>query len=132
MVDLKDSPILVVDDYAAMGRIVRALLVKIGFANIEFAPDGASAWEKLRDHPYGLIISDAKMEPMTGIELLHEVRRDDRLKSIPLIMVTGAVDADGLAAAKKTGVSDYIVKPCTAETLREKLAGVRTPPDGTL
>jgi two-component system chemotaxis response regulator CheY len=60
MVDLKDLPILVVDDYAAMGRIVRALLVKIGFANIEFAPDDASALEKLRDHPYGLIVSETR------------------------------------------------------------------------
>jgi two-component system, chemotaxis family, chemotaxis protein CheY len=131
MVDLKGLPILVVDDYAAMGRIISALLVKIGFANIEFAPDGASALAKLRDHPYGLIISDEKMEPMSGLGLLHEVRRDERLKSIPFIMVTGAIDADGFAAAKKTGVSDYIVKPFTAETLRKKLAGVLNIPDGT-
>jgi two-component system, chemotaxis family, chemotaxis protein CheY len=132
MVDLKGLPILVVDDYAAMRRIIRTLLVKIGFTNIEFAENGASALAKLRESPYALIISDSKMEPMSGLELLREVRRDERLKSIPFIMVTGAVDADGFAAAKKTGVSDYIVKPFTAETLRKKLTGVLNIPNGTL
>jgi two-component system chemotaxis response regulator CheY len=131
MVDLKDLPILVVDDYAAMRRIIRALLVQIGFANIEFAENGASALAKLRERPYALIISDSKMMPMSGLGLLRDVRRDERLKSIPFIMVTGAVDADGFAAAKKAGVSDYIVKPFTAETLRKKLAGVLNIPDGT-
>jgi two-component system, chemotaxis family, chemotaxis protein CheY len=131
MVDLRSLPILVVDDYQAMRRLIRTLLLQIGLSNIDFAEDGAAALTKLRDRSYGLIISDMKMEPMSGLELLREVREDDRTRSIPFIMITAAVDMDEVLAAKKAGVSDYIVKPFTTDTLRKKLAGVLRIPDGS-
>jgi two-component system, chemotaxis family, chemotaxis protein CheY len=122
--DLRSLPILVVDDYQSMRRLIRTLLIQIGFSNIDFAADGATALTKLRDRSYKLIISDLKMEPMSGLGLLDEVRHDDRLRSIPFIMVTAAADAGEVVAAKKAGVSDYIVKPFTTEVLRRKITDV--------
>jgi two-component system, chemotaxis family, chemotaxis protein CheY len=131
MDDLRSMPILVVDDYQAMRRLLRTLLIRIGFANIDFAADGASALAKLRDHSHGLVISDMKMEPMSGLGLLREVRQDKRLRTVPFIMVTAAADVEEVVAAKKAGVSGYIIKPFTAETLRKKLVEVLHIPDGT-
>ena len=124
MVDLASLPILVVDDYQAMRQLFRTVLTLIGLTNVAFAIDGASALAKLRDQPYRLIISDLNMEPMSGLQLLREVRADLRLRSIPFIMVTAERDLDDVAAAKEAGVSDYIVKPFTTDVLRRKLAGV--------
>jgi two-component system, chemotaxis family, chemotaxis protein CheY len=122
--DFRRLPILVVDDYQSMRRLIRTLLIQIGFANIDFASDGGAALMKLRDRPYGLIISDLKMQPMSGLRLLREVRNDDRLSAIPFIMVTAAADVDEVIAAKTAGVSDYIVKPFTTDVLQRKIAGV--------
>jgi len=124
VVDLASLPILVVDDYQAMRQLFRTVLTLIGLTNVAFATDGASALAKLRDQPYRLIISDLNMEPMSGLQLLREVRADLRLRSIPFIMVTAERDLDDVAAAKEAGVSDYIVKPFTTDVLRRKLAGV--------
>ena len=119
-----DMKILIVDDYRTMLRILRNLLRQLNFANVDEAIDGSSALEKLRQGGYGLVISDWNMEPMTGIQLLREVRADDKLKSIPFIMVTAESKPENVIAAKQAGVSNYIVKPFNAETLKAKIASV--------
>eukprot|EP00657_Telonema_sp_P-1_P003857 TRINITY_DN19021_c0_g1_i1.p1 TRINITY_DN19021_c0_g1~~TRINITY_DN19021_c0_g1_i1.p1 ORF type:complete len:105 (-),score=18.87 TRINITY_DN19021_c0_g1_i1:190-504(-) len=96
-------PILIVDDYKTMLRIVRNLLKQLGFNNVDEATDGAQALEKARARQYGLIISDWNMEPMTGYELLKEVRADNQLKATPFIMVTAESKTDNVIAAKKSG-----------------------------
>ncbi|MBL4894383.1 MAG: response regulator [Emcibacter sp.] len=120
----KAMPILIVDDYKTMLRIIRNLLKQLGFNNVDEASDGAEALNKLRAKSYGLIISDWNMEPMTGYELLKEVRADDILKKTPFIMVTAESKTDNVIAAKKAGVNNYIVKPFNAATLKQKLAAV--------
>lgn len=120
----KAMPILIVDDYKTMLRIVRNLLKQLGFDNVDEATDGAMALEKLRSKNYGLVISDWNMEPMTGYELLKEVRADSQLKALPFIMVTAESKTDNVIAAKKAGVNNYIVKPFNAETLKSKLTSV--------
>jgi len=117
-------PILIVDDYKTMLRIVRNLLKQLGFHNVDEATDGAMALEKSRAKPYGLIISDWNMEPMTGYEFLKEVRADNQLKDTPFIMVTAESKTDNVVAAKKAGVNNYIVKPFNAATLKTKLVAV--------
>jgi two-component system, chemotaxis family, chemotaxis protein CheY len=117
-------PILIVDDYRTMLRIVRNLLKQIGFNNVEEATDGSAALQKLRDGNFKLIISDWNMEPMSGIQLLREVRQDHRLQKIPFIMVTAESKTENVVIAKDAGVSNYIVKPFNAATLKSKLAGV--------
>jgi two-component system chemotaxis response regulator CheY len=114
-------PILVVDDYKTMLRIIRNLLKQLGFDNVDEATDGSSALQKLRDKSYGLVISDWNMEPMTGLELLKEVRADTQLGDLPFIMVTAESKSENVVAAKQAGVSNYIVKPFNAETLKSKL-----------
>lgn len=120
----KEMSILIVDDYKTMLRIIRNLLKQLGFNNVDEASDGAAALNKLRQKNYNLIISDWNMEPMTGYELLKEVRSDDILKKIPFIMVTAESKTDNVIAAKKAGVNNYIVKPFNAATLKQKLASV--------
>jgi len=120
----KAMSILVVDDYKTMLRIVRNLLKQLGFDNVDEATDGAQALEKLRSKNYGLVISDWNMEPMTGYELLQEVRSDSQLKDLPFIMVTAESKTDNVIAAKKAGVNNYIVKPFNAATLKTKLSAV--------
>ncbi len=116
--------VLIVDDYKTMLRIVRNLLKQINFNNVEEASDGTEALQKLRAGQYGLVISDWNMEPMTGLQLLHEVRADPRLKPTPFIMVTAESKAENIVAAKAAGVSNYIVKPFNAETLQTKIEKV--------
>jgi len=116
--------ILVVDDYKTMLRILRNLLRQLNFSNIEEATDGAAALQKLRDTSFDLIISDWNMEPMTGIQLLREVRADGKLKHIPFIMITAESKSENVIAAKEAGVSNYIVKPFNAETLKSKMVSV--------
>ena len=116
--------ILIVDDYKTMLRIIRNLLNQLGFHNVDEATDGAEALNKLRGKSYDLVISDWNMEPMTGYELLKEVRSDDMLKSLPFIMVTAESKTDNVIAAKKAGVNNYIVKPFNAATLKAKLSSV--------
>ncbi|MEO0412864.1 MAG: response regulator [Pseudomonadota bacterium] len=118
------TPILVVDDYKTMLRILRNLLKQLGFNNIDEATDGTMALSKLRTKNYGLVISDWNMEPMTGYELLKEVRADQQLTKMPFIMVTAESKTDNVIAAKKAGVNNYIVKPFNAATLKTKLTSV--------
>ncbi|WP_321394403.1 response regulator [Emcibacter sp.] len=117
-------PILIVDDYKTMLRIIRNLLKQLGFQNVDEASDGSEALNKMRSKNYGLVISDWNMEPMTGYELLKEVRADEMLKAVPFIMVTAESKTDNVIAAKKAGVNNYIVKPFNAATLKQKLVTV--------
>ena len=117
-------PVLVVDDYKTMIRIIRNLLKQLGFANVDEASDGSSALNMMRQKDYGLVISDWNMEPMTGYELLREVRADDRLSRTPFIMVTAESKTDNVIAAKKAGVNNYIVKPFNAATLKAKIDAI--------
>ena len=120
----KDMPILIVDDYKTMLRIIRNLLKQLDFNNVDEATDGTVALEKLREKKYGLIISDWNMEPMTGIQLLKEVRGDSALRKMPFIMITAESKTENVVIAKEAGVSNYIVKPFNAATLKSKLVGV--------
>ena len=117
-------PVLVVDDYNTMIRIIRNLLKQIEFNNVEEATDGADALVKLRAGNYGLVISDWNMAPMSGLQLLQEMRADIRLKSTPFIMVTAESKTENVVAARQAGVSSYIVKPFNAATLRDKIEKV--------
>ena len=117
-------PILVVDDYQTMVRIIRNLLKQLGFENVDDASDGNAAIAKMRDKKYGLVISDWNMEPMTGYELLKEVRGDPGLAKTPFIMVTAESKTENVIAAKKAGVNNYIVKPFNAPTLKSKIEAV--------
>ena len=107
-----------------MIRIIRNLLKQLGFENIDDASDGASALLKMRGRRYGLVISDWNMEPMTGYDLLREIRSDPSLARTPFIMVTAESKTDNVIAAKKAGVNNYIVKPFNAQTLKAKIETV--------
>ena len=117
-------PILIVDDYNTMIRIIRNLLRQLGFEQIDEANDGTMALAKMRTRNYGLVISDWNMEPMTGYDLLQEVRSDPNLAQVPFIMVTAESKTENVIAAKKAGVSNYIVKPFNAQTLKSKIDAV--------
>lgn len=120
----KNMAVLIVDDYKTMLRIIRNLLRQIGFNNVDEASDGASALQKLRRDNFGLVISDWNMEPMTGLQLLKEVRADEKLRGLPFIMVTAESKTENVIAAKKAGVNNYIVKPFNAATLKTKMTAV--------
>ena len=120
----KNMHILVVDDYNTMLRILGNLLKQLGFNNVKPAMDGGEALRMLNAEKFDFIISDWNMEPMTGIELLREVRKTDKLKHIPFIMITAESKTDNVVTAKQEGVSNYIVKPFNAETLKGKMASV--------
>ena len=122
-VDLS-MPVLVVDDYNTMIRIIRNLLKQLGFENVDDASDGSSALAKLRERRYGLVISDWNMEPMTGYTLLQEVRSDPRLASVPFIIVPAESKTETVIAAKNAGATTYIDKPFNAQTLRTKIESV--------
>lgn len=120
----KNINVLIVDDYRTMLRIIRNLLKQLEFNNVDEAVDGQEALAKLRAGNFGLVIGDWNMAPMTGLDLLKEVRADQRLKDMPFIMITGESKTENVVAAKQAGVSNYIVKPFNAETLREKIEKV--------
>ncbi len=113
--------VLIVDDNKTMLRIIRNLLKQIEFENVQEASDGKEAQEKLQAGNFGLVISDWNMEPMTGLELLQHVRSDPKLKATPFIMITAESKPANVIAAKEAGVSNYIIKPFNAETLRGKI-----------
>jgi two-component system chemotaxis response regulator CheY len=128
-VDLS-MPVLIVDDYNTMVRIIRNLLRQLGFEHIDDASDGSAALAKMQERKYGLVISDWNMEPMTGYDLLQQVRANPELSETPFIMVTAESKTENVVAAKKAGVSNYIVKPFNAQTLKSKIDsvfGVETP-----
>lgn len=117
-------PVLVVDDYKTMIRIIRNLLKQLGFDDVDEASDGTEALGKMKERRYGLVISDWNMEPMTGYELLKHVRADAGLTRTPFIMVTAESKTENVIAAKKAGVNNYIVKPFNAQTLKGKIEAV--------
>ncbi len=120
----KNMPILIVDDYKTMLRIICNLLKQLGFNNVDQAIDGSSALQKLREKECALIISDWNMEPMSGLQLLKEVRADVKLKELPFIMITAESKSEDVITAKEAGVSNYIVKPFNAAALKGKLTTV--------
>lgn len=117
----KNMKVLVVDDFSTMRRIVKNILRQLGFNNILEADDGTTAASLLEREKVDLIISDWNMPNMTGIELLRHVRSTDELKDTPFLMVTAEAQQENIIEAVKAKVSNYIVKPFTADTLNEKI-----------
>lgn len=117
----KNMKILVVDDFSTMRRIIKNLLRDLGFTNTAEADDGSSAWPMLQSGDYDFLVTDWNMPGMTGIELLQKVRADDRLKTLPVLMVTAEAKRDQIVAAAQAGVNGYVVKPFTAAALKEKI-----------
>jgi len=116
--------ILIVDDFSTMRKIIRNILTQLGFKNILEADDGTTALEILKKEKVDLIISDWNMPKMSGLELLKAVRSDENLKDIPFVMVTAEAQKESILEAIKYKVNQYIVKPFTPETLKEKLEKV--------
>src|SRR5689334_3506144 len=117
-------PILVVDDYNTMVRIIRNLLRQLGFTDVDDAADGSAALSKMHGRKYGLVISDWNMEPMTGYELLKQVRANPETSTTPFIMITAESKTENVIAAKQAGADNYIIKPFNAETLKHKIEAV--------
>lgn len=116
--------ILVVDDMVTMRRIVKNVLKQLGFSNIDEAENGQDGLQKLRAGQYNFVVSDWNMPVMTGIDMLRAIRADEKLKAIPVLMVTAEAQQSNLVEAVQAGVSNYIVKPFTAEIMQEKLAKI--------
>jgi len=113
--------VLVVDDFSTMRRIMKNILKQIGFTNIFEADDGTTAIEELKKNKIDLIVSDWNMPKMTGIELLNHVRATDDYKTVPFLMVTAEAQKQNVIEAVQAGVSNYIVKPFTADQITDKL-----------
>ena len=120
----KNLRILVVDDFQTMRRIVINLLRQLGFTNVTEADDGSTAWEKMDAEKIDLVVSDWNMPIMSGLELLKKTRASEKYKQVPFIMVTAEGKRENVVAAVQAGVSNYIVKPFNAATLKEKLTKV--------
>jgi two-component system, chemotaxis family, chemotaxis protein CheY len=118
------TPVLVVDDHATMVRIIRNLLKQIGFADVDEANDGGTALAKMHEKHYGLVISDWNMEPITGYDLLRQVRADPDLGATAFIMVTAESKTENVIAARRAGANTYIVKPFSGQTLKAKIEAV--------
>ena len=116
--------VLVVDDMSTMRRIVKNVLKQIGYTDLAEAENGKEALNKLKDHTFGLVVSDWNMPEMNGIELLKAIRADPELKHIPVLMVTAEAQKENIIEAVQAGVSNYVVKPFTAEALQEKLGKI--------
>ena len=120
----KNIRILIVDDFSTMRRIVRNLLREIGFGNFDEAEDGVQALQKLQGSPFDFVVSDWNMPNMQGIDLLRAIRADAQLRHIPVLMVTAEAKRENILEASQARVNGDIVKPFTAETLREKLDAI--------
>lgn len=120
----RELPILIVDDYRTMLKIVRSLLQQLGFKNVDEATDGQSAYDLICQKEYGLVISDWNMQPMTGLDLLKKVRSDPKTAKLPFIMVTAEAKAENVVAARQAGVNNYIIKPFTQAVLQQKMSAV--------
>jgi two-component system, chemotaxis family, chemotaxis protein CheY len=119
-----DIKVLVVDDFATMRRIVTNVLKQVGFKNISEADDGTTALQLLKKEQFDLVLCDWNMPKMSGLELLKTVRADESLKSLPFVMVTAEAEKQNIIDAVQAGVSNYVVKPFTAETVTQKLEKV--------
>ncbi|MBI5639178.1 MAG: chemotaxis response regulator CheY [Nitrospirae bacterium] len=113
--------ILCVDDFSTMRRIVKNILKQLGYENLEEAEDGAQAFAKLKSGGFGFVVSDWNMPNMDGLDLLKKVRSDPELKDLPILMVTAEAEKEKVIEAIKAGVNNYVVKPFTAEVLKEKM-----------
>ncbi|MFW5815996.1 MAG: chemotaxis response regulator CheY [Wenzhouxiangella sp.] len=120
----KNMQILVVDDFSTMRRIVKNVLRELGFSNIKEAEDGKAALQVLRSSKIDFIVTDWNMPVMDGLTLLKNVRADPGLKSIPVLMVTAEAKREQIIEAAQAGVNGYVVKPFTAQTLKEKMEKV--------
>lgn len=116
--------ILTVDDFSTMRRIIRNLLKQLGYNNIVEAEDGAAALSLLQREKVDFVISDWNMPNMSGLELLKAIRADQNLKAIPVLLVTAEALKENIVEAVKAGVNNYVVKPFTAETLKEKIDAI--------
>ena len=116
-----DMKILIVDDFSTMRRIIKNILRQLGFSNVQEADDGTTALEKLQQEPFEFVILDWNMPKMTGIELLRTIRADSSLKHIPVLMVTAEAQKENVVEAVQAGVNNYIVKPFTADTMKDKI-----------
>ncbi|GHB62288.1 response regulator [Psychrosphaera saromensis] len=117
----KNMKILVVDDFSTMRRIIKNLLRDLGFTNVQEADDGSTALPMLQNGHFDFVVTDWNMPGMQGIDLLREIRKDDNLKHMPVMMVTAEAKKEQIVAAAQAGVNGYIVKPFTAATLKGKL-----------
>ncbi len=117
----RDIKILVVDDFSTMRKVIKNLLKQAGFKNVAEAEDGVAALKVLKSQPVDFVISDWNMPNMTGLEFLKAVRADSELSSLPFLMVTAEALKDNIVLAVKAGVSNYVVKPFTAEVLNQKI-----------
>ena len=117
----KRMKILVVDDFSTMRRIIKNLLKDLGFSNIQEADDGSTALPMLQQGDFDFVVTDWNMPGMQGIDLLRAIRADDKLKHLPVLMVTAEAKKEQIVAAAQAGVNGYVVKPFTAATLKEKL-----------
>jgi two-component system chemotaxis response regulator CheY len=120
----KSMPILIIDDYKTMLKIVRGLLNQLGFTNIDEATDGSMAWNMMQEKDYKLLLCDWNMEPMNGLDLLKKIRADAKFGKMPFIMVTAETKAENILLAKQCGVNNYIVKPFNLATLKTKMQAV--------
>ncbi len=120
----KSMNVLVVDDYKSMVRIVRGMLNQLGFVNVDDAPDGAAAMALLKEKQYGLVLSDWNMQPVTGLELLKQVRAEEKTRATPFVMVTAEAKVENVIAARQAGVNNYVIKPFTLAVLKQKLTSV--------
>ncbi len=117
----RSQPVLIVDDYRDIIRLLTNLLQELGFSDVDGEPNSARALRRLRDRDHALVLCDWNMEPMTGLQLLKEVRADARLCRLPFIMVTGVTAVEHVQAAREAGVSNYIVKPFNVQTVRDRI-----------
>jgi two-component system, chemotaxis family, chemotaxis protein CheY len=118
---MSDLKFLVVDDFSTMRRIVRNLLKELGYTNTEEAEDGVVALNRLKSEKFDFVVSDWNMPNMTGIDLLKNIRADETLKHLPVLMITAEAKKENIIEAAHAGANGYIVKPFTAATLDEKL-----------
>ena len=116
--------VLIIVDYKTMIRIIRNLLEQLGFHNIDEARSGPDALALIRQKDYGLVLSDWNMQPMSGLQLLQEVRAEPRTKELPFVMVTAEAKVENVIAARQAGANNYIIKPFTLSVLKQKLSAV--------
>jgi two-component system chemotaxis response regulator CheY len=118
------KPVLVVDDYKIVARIIRRLLSQAGFADVDEANDGEEAFGKMKERDYGLVIADWHMAPTNGLELLQKAKADDKLKGTPFILVSADDAPENVAAARSAGANSYVVKPFDSQTLTARIESV--------
>ncbi len=123
--------ILLVDDFATMRKIIKNQLGKIGYQEVREAENGEVAWEMIKSDNFNLIIADWNMPKMSGLDLLKAMRKDEKYKNTPFMMVTSEANKDNIISAVEAGADEYIVKPFNENTLQEKVTEILNPSDKT-